>query len=302
VLSNGQKNFILGLIGIVIVVVLGLYAYKTLTSNEPLSQDANKITSNNLSTTENKQVLGLNKDQYIAKWCEFNSQDPFACLSAIQACRKDINSSECNNDSFKLLEESWGSDKNPNPHPDTPTAAKVDQKILSAYCKDFSSEEKQCIVDMNACFDNTSADKSCKDYIRNFNDETNGGKSYGDANLASTESPKTSLSLENIYSGNTSVPQIKACNGNANCNTFHALAENWKLLPDESKYKALAKSGDGYGLWKGYSYSDDGIYELAEAGEAAFYRGGAASPKEERLFGQGLAVLLYLQGPENLEY
>lgn len=296
-LSNGQKNFILGLIGVIIVVLLGLYAYKTLNTNENQSQVVDKTTGDKIPEGDDKKVLDLNKDQYIAKWCEFNSQDPFTCLEGIQACRKDIKSNECDSDSFKLFEESWDNNKNPNPHPDTPTAATVDQKVLLAYCKDFSSEEKQCVVDMNACFDKTSSDKACKDYIRNFNNETDGGKSYGDISFTSNETTQTNASLESIFAGSSNIPQVKACKGNSNCNIFHALAENWKLIPDDSRYKALAKEGDGYGLWKGYSYTDDRVYELANAGEEVFYRGGAATPKEEKLFGQGLAVLLYLQGP-----
>lgn len=302
VLSSNQKNFILGLITVVVLVVLGVFVYKTLGVSQVQPQES-KIEALPASATppqEVKLVAGLNIDQYIPKWCEFNSQDPFACLENIQACRADKVKSNCDQVSFQSFTESWNNNKNPDTQVKHSSSAAINQKVLANYCEDFSSEPiQQCVSEMNACFDNTSSDKSCKDYVRNFNIETNNGKSYGDLNTSSQEKQPASLSLENIMNGSSNIPQIKACKGNANCNTFHALAENWKLIPNNSEYKALASSGDGYGLWKGYYYTEDRIYELAEAGEAAFYRGGSASPKEERLFGQGLAVLLYLQGPQN---
>ncbi|WP_180115804.1 hypothetical protein [Acinetobacter sp. YH12140] len=287
-LSNSQKNYIIGLISLVVLIVLALFVYKNLKV-----EDKTTVAQPQPSVEQNKLVAGLNKEQYISKWCEANSQDPFVCVTAIQDCKNDIKSSKCDSESFNQLESSWNQNKNPDPNSEKPQS-KVDQKVLAEYCS-YTVDTKTCIKDMNACFDGTSTDKNCKAYIRAFNDETTNGTDYG------SDTSNSNPTLEDIYQNNVAVESVKACKGNANCNTFHALAKNWEAIP-QSETKQLARDGDGYGLWKGYSYSDERINELAEAGEAAFYRGGAASPKEERIFGQGLAVLLYLQGPENFEY
>ena len=100
----------------------------------------------------------------------------------------------------------------------------------------------------------------------------------------------------------TTMNKIKRCNGNQDCNTFYALSKQWKSIPNnfhtpdcpDCKVKEHARDGDGYGLNKGYYLERDRSHELKEAGENKFYRGGAASKADERIFAEGLAVLIYL--------
>lgn len=290
-LSNGQKNFIIGSVTVVVLILIALLSYKILSKEkDPIVE--NNLTEKNLGSMDNKLVHGLNKDQFISKWCEFNSQDPIACLGMIQQCKADTKSSDCDIDAFNKMELSWNKDVHPDPY--FGKEVKINQKILKSYCQDFSSNATECVINMNACFDNTSTDKSCKDYINNFKSETNNGTEYGAALESTTSSPN----IEDIFNKKVSVTSVKACKGNSNCNIFYALAQNWDSIP-ESETKKLARDGNGYSLWKGYSYTDDMIYDLASAGEEVFYNGGSANAANERIFAQGLAVLLHLQGPQN---
>lgn len=284
-LSNNQKNYIIGFISLVVLIILTLFVYKNLKGENKTTKDEQPQPS----VEQIKLVAGLNKEQYISKWCEANSQDPFVCVTSIQDCQNDIKSSNCNSESYNQLESSWNQNKNPDPNSEKPQS-KVDQKVLAEYCS-YTIDTKNCIKDMNACFDGTSTDKNCKSSIRAFNDETASGD-YG------SNTQNSSPTLEDIYQNKVAVQSIKACNGNADCNTFHALAQNWDLIP-ESEVKQMARDGNGYSLWKGYYYTDERISNLADAGEAVFYNGGGAGAKKERIFAQGLAVLQHLQGPQN---
>ena len=108
--------------------------------------------------------------------------------------------------------------------------------------------------------------------------------------------------MNKYYNNPKLAPKIKRCNGNQDCNTFYALSKQWKSIPNnfhtpdcpDCKVKEHARDGDGYGLNKGYYLERDRSHELKEAGENKFYRGGAASKADERIFAEGLAVLIYL--------
>lgn len=108
--------------------------------------------------------------------------------------------------------------------------------------------------------------------------------------------------MNKYYNKASLAPKIKSCQGNQQCNVFYALSKQWKSIPNgfhtpgcpDCKVKEQAKDGDGYGLNKGYSLKRDYSNELREAGEAVFYNGGSASKANERIFAEGLAVLIYL--------
>jgi len=105
--------------------------------------------------------------------------------------------------------------------------------------------------------------------------------------------------LNTIYHHPQSAPKLQRCKGNPQCNAFYALAKQWQSIPNNFKLdginvKSYAKAGDGYGLWKGFSLNSDRAIALAEAGDAAFFNGGSHSKADERIYAQGLAVLLYL--------
>ncbi|WP_201535284.1 hypothetical protein [Psychrobacter ciconiae] len=108
--------------------------------------------------------------------------------------------------------------------------------------------------------------------------------------------------MNQYYNNPKSAPKVKMCKGNQNCNAFYALSRQWKSIPNnyrvpgcsDCKIKDEARDGNGYGLYKGYSLSQDRAITLSDAGENRFYRGGAASPAEERIFAEGRAVLIYL--------
>ncbi|WP_291373989.1 hypothetical protein [Acinetobacter sp. UBA6720] len=107
-------------------------------------------------------------------------------------------------------------------------------------------------------------------------------------------------SMTQIYNHPQSAPKVQRCKGNQNCNAFYALSKQWQSIPDNFKIsgiklKPYAKSGDGYGLWKGFTLKSNRSIDLSEAGDAVFYSGGSNSAADERIFAQGLAVLLYLE-------
>lgn len=103
-----------------------------------------------------------------------------------------------------------------------------------------------------------------------------------------------------IYNNPKLAPKILQCKGNQNCNAFVSLSKQWQSIPNQYRYqgfniKQQAKEGDGYGLNKGFSLRQDQSYALMEAGDAVFYDGSGKGPANERIFGQGLAVLLYIE-------
>lgn len=103
-----------------------------------------------------------------------------------------------------------------------------------------------------------------------------------------------------VYNNPSSAPKVAACKGNVNCNGFTALAKQWQSIPNNYRYhgfniKDQARQGDGYGLNKGFSLSKDKSQNLSEAGDAVYYDGGGKGAANERIFGQGLVVLLYIE-------
>lgn len=108
--------------------------------------------------------------------------------------------------------------------------------------------------------------------------------------------------LSKYYKTPSLAPKVQRCQGSQDCNAFYALAKQWKSVPDcfKTSYgsncdaKKEAKAGNGYSLWKGASFNKDRSSDLASAAEEVFYRGGAASKADERIFAEGLAVLYYL--------
>lgn len=108
--------------------------------------------------------------------------------------------------------------------------------------------------------------------------------------------------MNKYYNNPKLAPKIKRCNGNQDCNVFYALSKQWKSIPNgfyvpgcrECKVKEEARVGNGYSLNKGYGLERDRSIHLKEVGEDKFYRGGAASKADERIFAEGLAVLIYL--------
>lgn len=109
--------------------------------------------------------------------------------------------------------------------------------------------------------------------------------------------------MNKYYKNPNLAPKIKRCNSNQDCNAFYALSKQWKSIPNgfytpgcpDCKVKEQARDGDGYGLNKGYSLERDRSHDLKEAGENEFYSGGAANKADERIFAEGLAVLIYLE-------
>ena len=102
------------------------------------------------------------------------------------------------------------------------------------------------------------------------------------------------------YDNTAAAPKTAACKGNATCNSFAALAKQWRSIPQNYRYHGFnirqdAAKGDGYGLYRGFNLQRERSLELAEAGEEAFYAGGAKPRAQERIFAQGLAVLLYIE-------
>lgn len=107
-------------------------------------------------------------------------------------------------------------------------------------------------------------------------------------------------SMTQIYNNPQIAPKVQRCKSNQNCNAFYALSKQWQSIPENfkisgMKLKPYAKSGDGYGLWKGFTLNSSRAIALSDAGDAVFYSGGSSSAADERIFAQGLAVLLYLE-------
>ena len=108
--------------------------------------------------------------------------------------------------------------------------------------------------------------------------------------------------MNKYYDKPNLAPKVQRCKGNQDCNVFYALSKQWKSIPNgfhtpgcpECKVKEEAKDGNGYGLNKGYSLKRDYSINLSEAGWNEFYKGGSATKSDERIFGEGLAVLIYL--------
>lgn len=106
------------------------------------------------------------------------------------------------------------------------------------------------------------------------------------------------------YNNPRLAPKVAECKGNVNCNAFVALAKQWQKIPNNYRYqgefniKRDAALGDGYGLNKGFSLSHEQSQNLSETGEMFFYDGGSKSKAKERIFAQGLAVLLYIEDTE----
>lgn len=106
--------------------------------------------------------------------------------------------------------------------------------------------------------------------------------------------------IQKIYKNPALAPKVQRCVGDQKCNAFYALSKQWQSIPDNfkisgMKIKPYAQSGDGYGLWKGFTLSSDRAISLSDVGEVVFYSGGSSSKADERVFAQGLAVLLYIE-------
>ena len=107
-------------------------------------------------------------------------------------------------------------------------------------------------------------------------------------------------SMTKTYNSPQTAPKMQRCKGNQNCNAFYALSKQWQSIPNNFRLngfniKADAKAGDGYGLWKGFNLKTTRARSLAEAGDEVFFGGGSGSKADERIFAQGLAVLIYLE-------
>lgn len=108
--------------------------------------------------------------------------------------------------------------------------------------------------------------------------------------------------MNKYYTNSKVAPKVQHCKGDQDCNAFYALSKEWKAIPNcfKTSYgsncyaKAEAKAGNGYSLWKGASFRHTRSSNLANAAEEVFYRGGSASPADERIFAEGLAVLYFL--------
>ena len=107
-------------------------------------------------------------------------------------------------------------------------------------------------------------------------------------------------SMTKTYNSPQTAPKVQRCKGNQNCNAFYALSKQWQSIPNNfttygDNIKDYAKVGDGYGLWKGTSFKKQRSIDLSQAAEPIFYNAGGASKADERIFAQGLAVLIYLE-------
>lgn len=115
------------------------------------------------------------------------------------------------------------------------------------------------------------------------------------------------------YNNPALAPKVKQCKGDVMCNGFVALAKQWKSIPNHYRYvsssgyaydvKKDAEKGDGYGLNKG------GLVPIAdrsqpffEAGDKYFYDGGSKTRAQERIFAQGIVVLLYIESKNGWSY
>lgn len=103
-----------------------------------------------------------------------------------------------------------------------------------------------------------------------------------------------------VYKNPLSAPKVATCKGNINCNAFTALAKQWQEIPKTYRYDGFdirkqAAQGDGYGLSKGFSLATDRSVAFQEAGDTVYYNGGSKPRASEAVFGQGMAVLLYIE-------
>lgn len=104
-----------------------------------------------------------------------------------------------------------------------------------------------------------------------------------------------------IYNNPNLAPSVKECKGNNYCNGFVALSKQWKDIPNSYRYKGgfnikhNAKIGDGYGLNKGFYLYQDKSIEFSDVGNEYFYDNGGKPKSKEKVFAQGLAVLLYIE-------
>ncbi len=104
-----------------------------------------------------------------------------------------------------------------------------------------------------------------------------------------------------IYNNPQLAPPVYLCQGDIYCNAFSALSQYWIYIPDDYRYqgefniKYQAQIGDGYGLNKGFTLSQEQSILLAERGDLAYYNSGGKSPEQEKIFAEGLAVLLYIE-------
>lgn len=107
--------------------------------------------------------------------------------------------------------------------------------------------------------------------------------------------------MMNIYNNPKSAPPINLCQGDIYCNAFSALSQYWIDIPDDYRYqggfniKYQAQIGDGYGLNKGFVLNQEQSILLAERGNFAYYNSGSKSSAKEKIFAEGLAVLLYIE-------
>lgn len=107
--------------------------------------------------------------------------------------------------------------------------------------------------------------------------------------------------MMNIYNNPESAPPINICQSNIYCNAFSALSQYWIDIPDDYRYKGQfnikyqAQIGDGYGLNKGFTLNQEQSILLAEGGDLVYYNSGGGSPEQEKIFAEGLVVLLYIE-------
>lgn len=116
----------------------------------------------------------------------------------------------------------------------------------------------------------------------------------------STASYASLPEMMKIYRNPNLAPSVPKCQHDIDCNAFVALSKHWQSIPNNYRYhgfdiKQDARNGDGYGLNKGFSLHKERTNEIRDAGEAVFYDGGSKGPANEKIFAQGLAVLLYLE-------
>lgn len=109
-----------------------------------------------------------------------------------------------------------------------------------------------------------------------------------------------------IYHHPQLAPHIKACQGDVNCNAFTALATQWQSIPKNYRYQGFnirkdAENGDAYSLHKGFSLQTDrslelvGDYDFHQSAYTIYYGNGNKTKAQEKIFAQGLAVLLYIE-------
>ena len=115
-----------------------------------------------------------------------------------------------------------------------------------------------------------------------------------------TSDKSSYTAMMKLYNQPETAPATAECKGDILCNAFVALAKQWQAIPHNYRYKGFdirqqAAQGDGYGLNKGYTLNTQRAIALSEASETVFYAGGAKGKDQERIFAQGLAVLLYLE-------